>query len=295
MNIGKLSIHCIHDSMTAAQTVALAQRVERGGYGALWIAETFGREVFAHAAHLLDKTDRLVIGTGIANIYARDPKAMVGGQIALDEQSGGRFLMGLGVSHALIVNDMRGHNYGKPIATMRAYLEAMAVGEADYQAPKYAGGRTTILAALRPKMLELAATHADGAIPAWVPPEHSARARAIMGPDKLLCPVQFVMLETDPAKARAAARVHCALSMGLPNYQENLKWLGFESEDFENNCSDRLVDTLVAWGDEDAIRKRIQAHFDAGADHVCIGPLSATPDNMMDINPEIIDLLAPNG
>ena len=294
MNIGKLSIHCVHDSMTAAQTVALAQKVERAGYGALWIAETFGREVFAHAAHLLAHTENLVVGTGIANIYARDPKAMLAGQMALDEQSGGRFLMGLGVSHSLIVSDMRGHNYGKPVSTMRAYLDAMAAGESDYQAPRDPGGRTTILAALRPKMLELAATQAQGAIPVWVPPEHTARAREIMGPDALLAPVQYVMLEKDPAKARAAARVHCALSMTLPNYQENLKWLGFEAEDFENNCSDRLVDALVAWGDEDTIRARIQAHMDAGANHVCIGPLSATPTTMMDIDERLIDLLAPN-
>lgn len=295
MDIGRVSIHCIQDSLTAPETVALARKVEAGGYGALWIAETFGREIFAHSAHLLANTDTLNIGMGIANIYARDPKAMLAGQLALAEQSGGRFLLGLGVSHSLIVSDMRGHEYGKPVSTMRAYLEAMKANEAEYQAPMPAERPKTVLAALRPKMLELAASHADGAIPVWVPPEHTARARAIMGPDKLLCPVQYVMLETDPAKARAAARVHCALSMSLPNYQGNLKWLGFEDEDFENNVSDRLVDALIAWGDEDAIRARIQAHFDAGADHVCIGPLSANPQTMMDINPRIVDLLTPNG
>lgn len=295
MDIGKYSIHCVHDSLTAAQTVALAQKVEKAGYGALWIAETFGREIFAHAGHLLANTQKLVIGTGIANIYARDPKAMLAGQLALDEQSGGRFLLGLGVSHSLIVQDMRGHSYGKPVTTMRNYLDTMASSEADYQAPKDAGGRTTILAALRPKMLELAANQAQGAIPVWVPPEHTARAREILGPNALLAPVQYVMLETDPAKARAAARVHCGLSMSLPNYQNNLKWLGYEQEDFENGVSDRLVDALVAWGDEDAIRARIQAHLDAGASHVCIGPLSANPTTMMDIDERIVDLLAPAG
>jgi probable F420-dependent oxidoreductase len=293
MRIGQTSIHCVHDSLTARETVALAKRVEAAGYGALWIAETFGREVFAHAAHLLDNTDTLVVGMGIANIYARDPKAMVAGQLALAEQSGGRFLLGVGVSHALIVSEMRGHDYGKPIATMRKYLETMTAGAAVYQAPMPAERPKTILAALRPKMLELAGTLADGAIPTWVPPEHSARAREVLGPDKLLCPLQYVMLETDPAKARAAARVHCGLSMSLPNYQENLKWLGFTSEDFENGGSDRLVDAIIAWGDEAAIRARIQAHLDAGADHVCIGPLSAEPRAMMDINPKIVDLLAP--
>lgn len=295
MKLGKLSIHCVHDSLTAPETVDLARKVEQGGYGAIWIAETFGREVFAHAAHLLAHTRELAVGMGIANIYARDPKAMLAGQMALAEQSGGRFVLGLGVSHSLIVKDMRGHDYGKPVSTMRAYLEEMKANEAEYQAPRPAERPVTVLAALRPKMLELAASHADGAIPVWVPPEHTARAREILGPDKLLCPVQYVMLETDPVKARAAARVHCGLSMSLPNYQGNLKWLGFEDEDFENNCSDRLVDSLIAWGDEDAIRDRIQAHFDAGADHVCVGPLSSSPATMMDIDQSIVDLLAPRG
>lgn len=294
MDIGRVSIHCVQDSLTAPQTVALANQAEAAGYGAVWIAETFGREVFAHSAHLLANTKTLSVGMGIANIYARDPKAMLAGQFALAEQSGGRFLLGLGVSHSLIVSDMRGHEYGKPVSTMRAYLEAMKANEAEYQAPMPAERPKTVLAALRPKMLELAASHADGAIPVWTPPEHTARARQIMGPDAFLCPVQYVMLEKDPMKARAAARVHCGLSMSLPNYQGNLKWLGFDDADFAGDVSDRLVDTVIAWGDEDAIRDRIQAHFDAGANHVCIGPLSANPTNMMDSNLSIVDLLAPN-
>ncbi len=293
MDISKLSIHCVQDCLTAAQSVDLARKAERLGYGALWIAETFGREPFAHAAHLLDHTETLVIGTGIANIYARDPKAMLAGQTALAEQSGGRFLLGIGVSHSLLVHDMRGHTYGKPIATMRAYLAAMKAGEADYQAPKPAERPKTILAALRPKMLELSATQADGAIPVWVPPEHTARARAIMGPDALLAPVQYVMLEKDPVKARAGARVHCKMSMSLPNYRENLKWLGYVDDDFEGDLSDRLVDAIVAWGDEDTIRARIKAHWDAGANHVCLGPLSATPEVMMDVNLNLVDVFAP--
>jgi len=291
MQIGRLSIHCVHDSLTAGETVALAKRVERAGYGALSIAETFGREPFAHAAHLLANTETLVIGVGIANIYARDASAMAAGQLALAEQSQGRFLLGVGVSHSLIVTDMRGHAYGKPIATMRAYLQRMRTHQ--YLAPMPAERPMTIVAALRPKMLELAAAEADGAIPVWVPPEHTERARGIMGPGKLLCPVQYVMLETDPAKARAAARKHAGLSMSLPNYQENLKWLGFAPEDFENGGSDRLMDAILAWGDEAAIRARIDAHFAAGADHVCIGPLSAEPQTMMDLNLDLVELLAP--
>ena len=292
MELGKTSIFVITDTLSAAGAVDLAHRVESAGYGALWVPETFGREVLGHASFLLSNTKRLTIATGIANIYARDPRAMASGQLALNEQSGNRFLLGIGVSHSFIVSDMRGHNYGKPVATMRAYLEAMKLD--TYTAPKPTERPKTIIAALRPKMLELTAEMADGAIPYAITAEHTERARKILGPNKLLCPVQNVMLETDPATARAGARAHVGLSLSLPNYQNNLKWIGFKDEDFENGCSDRLIDAMVAWGDEDAIRKRIDLHFAAGADHVCIQPMHSRPRAMGDIEPKLIELLAPN-
>ena len=294
MKIGKLSFHCIHDSMSAQQSVDLAQHVEACGFGALWVTEFLGREVFAHSAHLLANTRSLIIGSGVANIYARDAGAMLAGQLALNELFPDRFLLGIGVSHAKLVSDFRGHAYTKPVATMRKYLEAMKLQRATYAAPMPLEAPMTIVAALRPKMLALAAELADGAIPTWTPPEHTARARAILGPGKFLCPIQSVMLETDPAIARAAARKHVSVGMTMPNYQENLKWLGFESEDFENGCSDRLIDALVAWGDEDAIRKRIELHFAAGADHVCILPQHPKPQHMLELDMRLIDILAPN-
>jgi len=149
-----------------------------------------------------------------------------------------------------------------------------------------------VLAALRPKMLALSAELADGAHPYFVPPEHTARAREILGKGKLLAPEQKVLLQTDPAKARGVARAAMKIYAGLPNYQNNLRWLGFGDADFAGGCSDRLVDAIVAWGDEDAIRRRIQAHFDAGADHVCIQPLH--PDGLPIPHREVLELLAPS-
>jgi probable F420-dependent oxidoreductase len=148
-----------------------------------------------------------------------------------------------------------------------------------------------VLAALRPKMLELAAERAAGAHPYFVPPEHTARAREILGPGKILAPEQKVLLCTDATKARTVARMAMKIYAGLPNYQNNLKWLGYTDEDFAGGCSDRLVDAIVAWGDEGAIRKRIQAHYDAGADHVCIQPLN--PENPMLPDETVLELLAP--
>jgi probable F420-dependent oxidoreductase len=150
-----------------------------------------------------------------------------------------------------------------------------------------------LLAALRPKMLELSASAAQGAHPYFVPPEHTARAREILGDGPLLCPEQMVLLETDATTARAIARKNMEIYAGLPNYQNNLKWLGFEDADFENGCSDRLVDAIVAWGDEKAISERIQAHWDAGADHVCIQALR--PDGNPGADPRVLEALAPSG
>jgi len=232
-----------------------------------------------------------VIATGIANIYARDPTAMVAGQQTLAEQSDGRFLLGLGVSHVPLVEGLRGHVYEKPVAKMRSYLEAMA--KVALFAPKGPERPPTVIAALGPKMLELAAGLTDGVHPYNVTPEHTARARDILGPGKWLCPEQMVLLETDPAAAREAGRKTLSVYLPLPNYRNNLVRLGFTEDDFAGGGSNRLIDGVIAWGDEAAIRRRIQDHWDAGADHVCIqaipkdGNMQAPPDE------RIFELLAP--
>jgi len=271
--LGPLGVWTHIDHWSARESGAFAHQLEDWGYGALWIPEAVGRDPFAFVGYLAARTERLVFATGIANIYARDPMTMRAARETLAEASEGRFVLGLGVSHAHLVAGVRKHDYGRPLSTMRDYLERMQA--ALYLGPQPKEPAPVVLAALRPKMLGLAATQARGAHPYFVPPEHTARARELMGADAWLCPEQMVLRESDPSRARAVARANMKIYLGLPNYQNNLKWLGFEDADFADGGSDRLVDAIVAWGDDDAIAARIRAHHDAGANHVCIQPFRA--------------------
>jgi probable F420-dependent oxidoreductase len=290
MNLGKLGVWCATDTLTAAQAAAFAQRLERWGYGALWLPEAFGRNVLVHASWLLANTERLIVATGIASLYARDPAAMAGARATLNEQSSGRFLLGIGVSHVPLVEG-RGHSYQKPVATMRAYLQAMQ--SAPYMAPPPTHPGKTVIAALGPKMLALAGEMTDGAHPYLVTPEHTARARQILGPGKWLCPEQKIVLNADAGTARTIARKALAIYLQLDNYRRNLMSLGFGAEDLDHGGSDALVDALVAWGDEAAIRRRIQAHWDAGADHVCLQSLVAADGLFSPPDERALELLAP--
>ncbi|MEV7469169.1 LLM class F420-dependent oxidoreductase [Streptomyces kronopolitis] len=257
----------------AAVARRTAAEIEQLGYGALWFAETPANESMSQAALLLAATERITVATGIANIWVRDASATHAGARALAEAYDGRFLLGLGASHAPLVG-ARGHDYAKPLAAMRAYLDAMDEAPDDGPAAAAAPGR--VLAALGPKMLELARDRTAGAHPYFVTPEHTARAREILGAGPLLAPEQAVLLESDPATARALARAHhTRFYLQLPNYTGNLRRLGFADEDFADGGSDRLVDAIVAWGDVDAVRRRVQEHHDAGADHVALQPLAA--------------------
>ncbi|MGH7065172.1 MAG: TIGR03620 family F420-dependent LLM class oxidoreductase [Stellaceae bacterium] len=289
MEIGKLGVWVPMDVMSAAAGAAFAKRVEAWGYGALWLPESRGRNALVHSSWLLANTQKLVIATGIANIYARDPMATAQGQLALAEQSGGRFLLGIGVSHRPSVEGQRGHTYGKPVATMRRYLEGMRA--ATYQAPEPAEQPLTILAALGPRMMALSAELADGAHPYNTTPEHSAEARRMLGPGKLLCPEVWVLLETDPATARAAARQALSRYLQLENYVNGWRRQGFAEADLAGGGSDRFLDAIVAWGDEKAIRARIEQHWAAGADHVCIQPVA--PGGGREADERVLALLAP--
>ncbi|MGH7353986.1 MAG: TIGR03620 family F420-dependent LLM class oxidoreductase [Candidatus Rokuibacteriota bacterium] len=278
MDLGRLGVWASMDGMTAAAAAGFAQTVEGWGYGALWLPESRGRNVLVLAGWLLAHTKTLTIATGIANIYARDAQATAAGQLALAEQSGGRFLLGLGVSHVPLVEGLRGHVYGKPVETMRGYVAAMR--RAPYAAPPPPEAPKTVIAALGPKMLELARSHTDGAHPYLVPPAHTKEARRILGSDKLLCPEQTVLLESDPTRARRIARAWLARYLDMANYRNNLLRLGFAEADVAGGGSDRLVDALIAWGDAAAIRRRVEEHRAAGADHVCVqalNPNEATP------------------
>ncbi len=290
MNIGKLGIWFFLDAMTAPETVDFARKAEQLGYGAMWIPEAVGREPFAHIGYLAAHTERIVFATGIANIYARDAITMAAASKTVAEASGGRFLLGIGVSHRPLVTNLRGHAYDKPYTYMKEYLPKMKT--ALYRAPQPREEVPVVIAALHPKMLQLAATETNGTHTYFVPPEHTSKARAAIGPGPWICAAQAVILETDPVKARAMARTYMKTYVPrLPNYTRNLKALGWQDKDFENGCSDALVDAIVAWGDENRIRDRIQAHWNAGATHVCILPIRSDNESLPDLR--VMEALAP--
>ncbi len=277
------------DGMAAGEAAEFAGWIESLGYSTLWLPDTVGRDPFAHIAWLGSQTQTLAFATGIANIFHRHPGPMKQVANTLAEQTGGRFLLGLGVSHGPMVEGLRGLDYSKPLTKMREYLAAMNAqpfrGQlADGDAPP------VVLAALGPKMLELAATEADGAHPYWTTPEHTAQAREIMGPDALLCVEQKVCLTTDRDAFRTAATTALGVYADLPNYRNNWKRLGFTDDEIDQR-SDRLLDALVPWGDEHAIRAGVQAHIDAGATHVCVQPISTEGFNVLDRR--VLEVLAP--
>ncbi len=276
------------DVVGAGQAQDLAAELEDLGYGAIWLPEVAGRDVMAHLALLLSSTRRLVGATGIASIWARDAVTMTGGVKGLTEAFPERVLLGLGVSHHTLVEELRGHDYEKPLAAMRTYLDAM-------DASPYTAFRPTtpvhrMLAALGPKMLALAAERTDGAHSYLVPPEHTDLARKQLGAGPMLCVEQALLLEADRDRAREIGRAHTSAYVRLPNYQQNLRRLGYADADFVDGGSDRLVDAIVAWGNQEALLDRVQAHFDAGADHVCVQALPARP---RDVPTEQWRILAP--
>lgn len=247
--------------------VRVARHVEDLGFGALWLNEALGKEVFANAALHLATTDRITVATGVANLWARDATAMANGARTLEEAFPGRLALGVGISHRELV-DRRGHAYGSPLAQTRQYLERM--DEARYLAAEPEEPPLRLLGALGPKMLELAREHADGAHPYLVPVEHTRRARQILGPDKILAPEQGVVLDEDPDTAREVAREHLSGYRRFDNYNRSLERLGWGDNPLEEGGSDDLVDALIAWGEPARIADRVAAHHDAGADHVAL-------------------------
>jgi probable F420-dependent oxidoreductase len=269
MEHGTVGVWANLGAMPAPETLAFAKTVEQCGYTALWVPEGGGgRDPFAHAAYLLSHTERLTIATGIANIWIRDPLAMCSASNTVAELANGRFVLGIGVSHQPTVSD-RGHTYTKPYSFMKEYLARLK--KSMYRGIPPRRAVPIVVAALHPKMLELAARETSGTHPYFVPPEHTAKVRAQIGPTAWICVEQTVALETDASKARATARRFMSNYVPrLPNYIRNLKALGWHDREFADGCSDRLVDAIVAWGNEHKIRERIDAHFKAGATHVCI-------------------------
>jgi probable F420-dependent oxidoreductase len=292
MRIDKLAVWLNTIGYSSAELVAFARRLERWGYGTLWINDGMGSDPFVLAARLLAATDRLQIALGVANIYSRDPTMMLGAQMGLNEQWDGRFLLGMGVSHPFIVEGMRGHSYEKPIPAMRAYLEAMRA--IQYPGPQPAEKPLTVIAALGPKMLDLARELADGAHPFSTTPAHTATARAALGPGKLLLVEQKIMLESDPAAARAVGGGLVSGLASIPNYRNNFLRMGFTEADLADGGSDRAADAMLAWGDEAAIRARIGEHWAAGADQVAVQVMPKGGGLLTAQDERVLELLAPS-
>ena len=250
----------------------LAAELAGLGFTALWIPDV-GGELFGSLDHLLASTTDIVVATGILNIWMHTAAETGEWRASITDADRDRVLLGIGISHAMLIDAQPGMSWDKPLATTRAYLEAMDAAGIPSEA--------RVVAALGPKMLELARDHAAGAHPYLVTPEHTHMAREVLGEGKLLAVEQGVVLDTDPDAARAAAREALSVYATLPNYTNNWKRLGFSDDDVAS-LSDGLVDALVAWGDVEAIAARVQAHGDAGADHVCIQLIGA-PGSPVDV------------
>ncbi len=260
------------ETQAAVDERASAAEIEGMGYRAIWFPEAVeSKEVFAHAALLLGATERAVVGSGIANIWARDATAMANGWRTITDMYPARFVLGIGVSHQGSVS-RRGHRYEHPWSRMRSYLDQM--DRAASSAPEPASSPWRVLAALGPRMLELAAERALGAHPYFVPVEHTAFARARLGREPVLVVEQTVVLQTDPGEARRIGRMFAADYLASPNYANNLRRMGWSEQDVAGRGSDALIDAVIAWGDVDRVASRVRAHLEAGADHVCVQVVS---------------------
>ena len=274
--LGRVGLWTRHlDALPADRLRATLAELEALGWRSLWSWEVFGREALTNAGLLLCASRQLVVGTGVAVIWARDPVAMAAAQRTLAEAYPGRFVLGMGVSHASLV-DARGHRYEQPLLRMRDYLDAMDA--APWRGPPLPEQPPRVLAALGPRMLALAAERADGALTYNATPEATAWARSILGAGPLLAVEQAVLLERDPVQARRLARDALAVYLTMPNYVRAWERAGFGPQDRADGGSDRLVDAMVAWGGEEAIAPRVQAQLAAGADHVCAHVLDAGPN-----------------
>ncbi len=254
------------ESVEPAAVPDVVGALDEQGWDALWFGEAYGREAFTAAQLYLSSSRRMAVATGIASVYGRDAVAASSAGRLLAELFPGRFVLGLGVSHAPMVERMRGHAYGKPVRAMTEYLDAMDA------APWFSAGSALpprVLAALGPRMLELARDRAAGAHPYLVTPDHTARAREVLGDGPLLAVEQAVVLSEDPDVVRARAHWHLEIYTGLPNYRASWTRQGFTDEDYVRGGSARLKAAMVVGG-EDAVRRRVQEHLDAGADHVCL-------------------------
>ena len=271
MKLGRLGVWNPNDRLTPPELARLLRTSEDLGYCALWYPEAVGYEALSSAAFMLANSSTLSIGSSIASTYARDAFTARRGMLGLNQMYGDRFILGLGVSHASMVQ-ARGHGYDRPVPAMRAYLDQLYQDEA--------GAETwpVMLAALGPVMMKLAFSRSQGALPVNTTPEHTRLAAAGMPPGRHLAVAQKFIFTTDADHARTVGRGELAMHLGLPNYISHFLRLGFTPAELEHGGSDRLVDAMISWGTVDDVKRKVRAHFDAGATHVCIRPLHAPGD-----------------
>ncbi len=273
MQLGRLGVwYALGRMATADELHCFVSTVEDLGYSALWYPEATDYESLSVASFMLARSRTLKVGSSIANIYARDAFTSRRGLATLTQLYDSRFILGLGVSHAPMVEGLRGHNYGKPLPAMRDYLDMM------YKDQKDTGDWQVMLAALGPLMLKLSFERTMGALPYNTTPEHTRRAAAAMQAGSHLAVEQKFTIETDPARARALGRAELGRYMKLPNYRNHWLRIGFTEADLADGGSDKFIDAMVNWGDVAAVKRQVQAHFDAGATHVCIQPVHEAGD-----------------
>lgn len=270
--MGDTAVMLVSEQLERDDLVRCVGRVEELGFNAIWLPELFGREPLATAGYLLAQTKKVNIGTGIANVYARDATAMAQARQTLAELSGGRFLLGLGVSNPML-NGSRGHEWEPPVSKMTSYLAEMA--EIDVQGPKPKRPAPLYVAAHGPKLQALAASMADGILTWLMPVEHTRAARSAIGAERSLNAAAMFLLCDEPDRARQLARRAISMYVRLDYYHRAWSQLGFSDEDFENGGSDRLIDSIVAWGTEDQLAARVREYRDAGASEVIVVPIGS--------------------
>jgi probable F420-dependent oxidoreductase len=293
-DLGRLGVWGHLDSLGVEEARDYARRVEQLGFGTLWVPETVGREPFTLLGLLAGATSDLLLGTSIVGIWGHDAQTTRMASLTLAEATAGRFVLGLGVSHPHLAEKLRGHAFDRPLTRMRDYLAAYH--GAVYKGPMVDGWAEppVLVAALRERMLTLAGTDADGAFPYLVTPERIAWMRGVVdaaGAERppLLAVTMPAVLDADPGAARDAARAYLAPYLRTPTYHASWAAQGFAPDDWEKPGSDRLVDAMVAWGDADALQRRIGEFVAAGADHVAIIPLG--PDGTTE-NANVLEALA---
>lgn len=258
----------------------MVNELEELGYRSVWVPESpFGKDVLTFSGILLGASTSITVATGIAIVWARDPAAMMNAGRTLGDAHPERFLLGVGISHESTAL-ARGHDYRRPVHSMREYLQRMHAADFDGHGPRWTP--PVLVAALGPRMLEVAAAFADGAHPFLTTADHTHAARQVLGPDKLLAVEQGVILGSN-SEARTTARENLARFLAWPNYRRHFERLGFDETDFGDGGSDRLIDAVFAVGDEAAVERRVQEHIDAGADHVCLQVVTNDMDTELDV------------